>query len=168
MRFFGTEIDGSGWSLVFWIFDQNRAGFQEVREPLGGGVRGVSGGSQGGPGGGVPGCSRKGGPQKVFRRVSGGLGRSQGGPRGVPGGSQGGPRGVPGGSQGGPRGVPESVGVPEKDKPKNNNRRQNRCRSPPGPAPAGGVPGICQPGPQTPPGGTPLTPVKNTKRHQWS
>ena len=25
MRFFSTEIDGSGWALVFWIFDQNRA-----------------------------------------------------------------------------------------------------------------------------------------------
>ena len=99
MRFFSTEIDGSGWSLVFWIFDQNRAGFQEVREPLGGGVRGVSGGSQGGPGGGVPGCSRKGGPQKVFRGVLGvpgpknndrrqnlGLRRSQSLPSRLPGG----------------------------------------------------------------------------------
>ena len=25
MRFFSTEIDASGWPLVFWIFDQNRA-----------------------------------------------------------------------------------------------------------------------------------------------
>ena len=145
MRFFSTEIDGSGWS----IFDQNRAGFQEVREPLGGGVRGVSGGSQGGPGGGVPGCSRKGGRQKVFRGCQG--------PRAVPEGSQGGPRGVPGGSQGVPGGSqrgPGPRGVPGGSQKVSQRSRQNRCRSPPGP--------------QTPPGGTPLTPVKNTKRHQWS
>ena len=152
MRFFSTEIDGSGWSLVFWIFDQNRAGFQEVREPLGGGVRGVSGGPKGVPGGGSQVAVAREDPQKVFRGVPEG-------PRAVPGGSQGGPRGVPGGSQGGPRGVPggsqKVSGVPEKGKPKNNDRRQNRCRSPPGPAPAGGVPGICQPGPQTLSGGTP-------------
>ena len=31
-NFFSTEIDGSGWPVIFWIFDQNRAspasGFQ--------------------------------------------------------------------------------------------------------------------------------------------
>ena len=157
MLFFSTEIDGSGWSLVFWIFDQNRVGFQEVREPLGGGVRGVSGGSQAGGGG--PRLQSQGRSPKGFQKIPNGPravrgvpGGSQGGPRGVPGGSQGGPRGF----QGGPREVPESVGPGERQTQK---QRSEAAGAPLDRPRQGGSPESASPGPR-PPRGTPLTPVK--------
>ena len=126
------------------------------------------------------------GASRVFGRSEQGLrpdwGRSQGGPRKVSGGFQrvqagfrvpetfpesgsncqkegvpGGPRG----SQGGPRGFPEQ-GVSKTGQ--NNDRRQNRCRPPLDRPRQGGVPGICQPGPQTP-GGVPPRPPQKTLQH---
>ena len=145
MRFFSTEIDGSGWSLV-----PKPSGVSGGPGTLG---RGCQGGLRGAPKGVPGGGSQVAVAREVPKGFQGGPRGSQGSPRGVPGGprgSQGGPRGVPGGSQ-------KVSGVLEKGKPKNNDRRQNQ---PPWTGPGRGGPRNLPARAPDPPGGYPPDPRK--------
>ena len=161
MRFFSTEIDGSGWSLVFWIFDQNRA---NSWEGVSGGLRGVPRDPPGtllGPGTPLdrlgPGTPLKTPLDLCYLKQTGLSGPPPPPPTprvpgGFPGGSQGGPRGVPGGSQGGAG--PESV----ERHPKTT--IGGKIEEPPWTAPGRGGPRNLPARAPDPPGGYPPDPRK--------